>query len=269
MTQGKGKRGKDASESEAAKKKMVQKRKAHAQAQDVNRGSVGGKHDAIFVKDTPRLDPEVADKGLHVLVQAGTCRRSVSTQIYNNKKPAPTVPCCTSVATLDLTRLGNLHAAQRQSANKRGVVNKDIQITLGRWRTGIVARDYLSGLYSSSVILRDETITLLSSVEPIELMVRLETIFSGQWLWIDEYGDALYQYLAGLDIPLMQPLLKKTRAPKHPHPDTEVPQNAVVEGSASTCRRGTSWTAVYHRTNFAHHGHFFQPWKSHGSTKER
>jgi hypothetical protein len=87
MTRGKGKRGKDASESEAAKKKMAQKRKAHAQARGVNRGSVGGKHDAIFVKDTPRLDPEVADEGLHVLVQAGTCRRGVLTQIYNNKKP--------------------------------------------------------------------------------------------------------------------------------------------------------------------------------------
>ncbi|KAJ7302861.1 P-loop containing nucleoside triphosphate hydrolase protein [Mycena albidolilacea] len=74
-------RGKDASESEAAKKKMAQKRKAPAQARGVNRGSVGGKHDAIFVKDTPRLDPEVADEGLHVLVQAGTCRRGVLTQI--------------------------------------------------------------------------------------------------------------------------------------------------------------------------------------------
>ncbi|KAJ6630467.1 hypothetical protein B0H10DRAFT_2208096 [Mycena sp. CBHHK59/15] len=222
ITQGKGKRGKDASESEAAKKKMAQKRKAHAQA-----------------RDTPRLDPEVADEGLHVLVQAGTCRRGVSTQIYNNEKPAPTVPCCDICCPtlLDLTRTGNLRAAQRQSANKRGVANKDIQVALDRWRTGIVARDYLSGLYSSSVILHDETIALLSSVGPIESMVRLETILSGQWLGIDEYGDALYQYLAGLDIPPMQPLPKKTRAPKHPHPDAKVPQNAVVEGSASTRRR--------------------------------
>jgi hypothetical protein len=114
------------------------------------------------------------------------------------------------------------------------VVNKDVQITLDRWRTGIVARDYPSGFYSSSVILHDETITLLSSVGPIELMVRLETILSGQWLWIDQYRDALCQYLAGLDIPPMRPLPKKTRAPKHLHPDTNVPQNAVVEGSAST-----------------------------------
>jgi hypothetical protein len=36
MTWGKGKRGKDASESEAAKKKMAQKCKAHAQARGVN-----------------------------------------------------------------------------------------------------------------------------------------------------------------------------------------------------------------------------------------
>jgi superfamily II DNA/RNA helicase len=85
---GKGKAQTQVVESEAAKKKKTQKRKAHAQARGVNRGSVGGKHDAIFVKDTPHLDPEVADEGLHVLVQAGTCRRRVLIEIYNNSDPS-------------------------------------------------------------------------------------------------------------------------------------------------------------------------------------
>lgn len=159
--------------------------------------------------------------------------------VVSKRRPYPVV---TSVAQpyptlLDLTRPGNLRAVNCQSANKRGVVNKDVQLALDRWCTSIVAQDYPSGLYSSSVILRDETIALLSSVGPIESMVHLKKILSDQWLWIDEYGDALYQYLAGLDIPPMQPLPKKTRAPKHSYPDVEIPQNGVVEGSAPARQR--------------------------------
>jgi hypothetical protein len=74
-------------ESEAAKKRQAQKRKSHAKARGVNRGSVGGKHDAIFVYDTPPLDPEAPNEGLHVLVQTGLCRRLVLTEIYKNKPP--------------------------------------------------------------------------------------------------------------------------------------------------------------------------------------
>ena len=44
-----------------------------------------GKNDAIFVKEQPILDVEVADEGLHVLVQTGLCCRKVLTEIYGNK----------------------------------------------------------------------------------------------------------------------------------------------------------------------------------------
>ncbi|KAJ7927230.1 hypothetical protein B0H13DRAFT_1570892, partial [Mycena leptocephala] len=168
--------------SAAAKKRKAQKQKAHAKARGVNRGSVGGKHDAIFVKDTPPLDPEAADEGLHVLVQTGTCRRGVLTKIYNNNAPS--------------------------------VVDKNVQIALDKWRTEIFARDYRLSSYSSSMTLREETIALLSSVGPIKDLEQLKTILADQWLWIEEYGEALYLYLAGLGIPPMQPLPKKSRAPK-------------------------------------------------------
>ena len=39
----------------------------------------------IFVKEQPILDAEVADEGLHVLVQTGLCRHKVLTEIYRNK----------------------------------------------------------------------------------------------------------------------------------------------------------------------------------------
>ncbi|KAJ7648897.1 hypothetical protein B0H17DRAFT_1147896 [Mycena rosella] len=97
----------EGAESAAAKEKKHKKHKAHPKARDVQRGSVGRKHDAIFVKDTPPLDPEAADEGLHILVQAGTCRRGVLTKIYSERK---------------------LLAAPHQSAIKRGVVDTDVQM---------------------------------------------------------------------------------------------------------------------------------------------
>ncbi|KAJ6472905.1 P-loop containing nucleoside triphosphate hydrolase protein [Mycena vitilis] len=204
--------------------RRAQKQKAHAKARGVQRGSVGGKHDAIFVLDTPRLDPEAADEGLHVLVQTGTCRRGVLRMIYNNRESTPQVPCCDICcpALLNQTRPGKLLAAPRQSAIKRGVVNKSVQRALHSWRTEIVARDYPTGLYTSAIILRDETIALLASVGPIDNLERLKAVLAGQWLWIDDYGSELHRCLARLDIPPMQPLPKKTRAPKQGHPDADV-----------------------------------------------
>jgi hypothetical protein len=50
---------------------------------------------------------------------------------------------------------------------------------------------------------------------------------------MDKYGAALYLHLAGLAIPPMQPLPKKTRAPKHSHPETDT----TMDQNAPTRRR--------------------------------
>ncbi len=54
-------------------------------------GQRGGQQDEILTKTTFPLDPEAADEGLYVLVQAGTCRRLVLTEIFNNKHPSESV----------------------------------------------------------------------------------------------------------------------------------------------------------------------------------
>jgi hypothetical protein len=48
-----------------------------------------------------------------------------------------------------------------------------VQLALDEWRTEILARDYPSGLYSSSLILRGETIALLQSVGPIKSLANI------------------------------------------------------------------------------------------------
>jgi superfamily II DNA helicase RecQ len=58
-------------ESDAQKRQKAKKRKAHANARGVRRGAAGGKHDAIFIVDTPPLDPEAEDRGLLVFFQTG------------------------------------------------------------------------------------------------------------------------------------------------------------------------------------------------------
>lgn len=64
------------------------------------------------------------------------------------------------------------------------------------------------------MILKDETAALLASVGPITSLNQLKKTLAGQWLWIDDYGESLYQFLSSLSIPPMKPLPKKPRAPK-------------------------------------------------------
>lgn len=80
--------------SKSTKKKTVRtateypksKNKEHAAHHGVLRGAHGGKSDAVPAHvDTP-LDSMAIDEGLHSLVQNLVCRRSVLTQVYNNKK---------------------------------------------------------------------------------------------------------------------------------------------------------------------------------------
>ncbi|KAJ6484651.1 P-loop containing nucleoside triphosphate hydrolase protein [Mycena sanguinolenta] len=224
------------------KKRRAQKRKAHAKARGVNRGSVGGKHDAIFVHDTPPLDPETPNEGLHVLAQTGLCRRLVLTDIYKNKPPVPTAPCC-DICCPDLLD---------QAAVKRGEVNTDVEIKLNEWRTQIKTRDFPGTMYAPAMILRDETMALLASVGPITSLNHLKKTLSNQWLWIDEYGESLYQYMSNLAIPAMKPLPKKTRAPKHPRTETAETDGttAMASGGEQQFRRSKEVENTKSETTF-------------------
>jgi hypothetical protein len=239
--------------SEAEKRKKAQERKTYAKSRGAKRGAAGGKHDAIFVHDTPRLDPEAPNEGLYVLVQAGTCRRAVLTEIYGNK-PArksvqswikkkkltrtvePTVPCCDICCPqlLDLTRPGKPPVVPRQSAVKRGEVNADVQAVLHKWRLAIKARDFPTPLFNASAIMRDETVGLLASVGPLMSQDHLAKVLAGQWTWWDRYGEELYACLAAESIPPMRELPKKSRA-KRPRSERE---GEVDGGSTSKRQRG-------------------------------
>ncbi|KAJ6467585.1 hypothetical protein DFH09DRAFT_888815, partial [Mycena vulgaris] len=190
-TKGRKKKPEKEKESDAEKKRKAQKRKQHAKLRGVNRGAAGGKFDVVFVKDTPPLDPEAADEGLLVFAQAGECRRMVLTAVYGNKAPIP-----------------------RQSAIKRGEINRDVQMELHKWRVKIRDRDYPTALYSASAVLRDETIALLASVGPFTSKKHLEIVLAGQWTWWEEYGEELYGCLVAQTIPPMVPLPKKSRGKK-------------------------------------------------------
>ncbi|KAF7359579.1 p-loop containing nucleoside triphosphate hydrolase protein [Mycena venus] len=183
--QGKKKRQAKEKETDAEKRKRAQEKKTYAKSRGLLRGAADVEHDEILVKDTPLLDPEAANEGLYVLVQAGTCRRAILTKIYNNASAAPTVACCDICCPelLNVARPGNPQKVIRQSAVKRGEVVKDLQVVLNEWRTSIKKRDYPSPLFAASAILRDETIALLSSVGPIKSRKHLQKVLAGQWTW--------------------------------------------------------------------------------------
>ncbi|KAJ7710584.1 hypothetical protein B0H17DRAFT_1324258 [Mycena rosella] len=228
------KKGVDAEkESDAMKRLKSKKRKEHARVRGVHRGSAGGENDVIFVADTPSLDPEADEEGLLVFVQTGECRHAVLTLIYKNKPLQPVVPCCEICcpALLDQTRPGTPPVVPRQSAVKRGEINKDVQLALHKWRVGIKARDYPTPLFGASGILQDETIALLSSVGPFSSRERLVKVLSGQWTWWDKYGDELYACLAALTIPPMVPLPSKRGKKRGPERGSE------ADGAAVTSKR--------------------------------
>jgi hypothetical protein len=74
------------------KKQRTKERKEYAQLHGVRRGSADGKHDEIPVHAKDTIDQEAADEGLHVLVQASTCRRRILTEIYGNADASSSFP---------------------------------------------------------------------------------------------------------------------------------------------------------------------------------
>ena len=74
-------------------KKTGKDGQVHANSCGAKRGARGGQHDTIFVKEQPRIQPDAPDEGLHVLVQTGTCRRLVLTEIYGNRIPRNLLSC--------------------------------------------------------------------------------------------------------------------------------------------------------------------------------
>ncbi|KAJ7622306.1 P-loop containing nucleoside triphosphate hydrolase protein [Roridomyces roridus] len=228
---GKGKRHAKAkeTETEAEKRKKAQDKKMYAKLRGVLRGGVDVKHDEILARDSHYLDLEAADEGLHVLIQAGTCRRAILTEIYKNAPAEPTVPCC-DICTpelLNLTRPAKPPKVIRQSAVKHGQVNADVQTSLDEWRVRIKQRDYPSPLFAAAAILRDETVALLSSVGPIESREHLQKVLAGQWTWWGKYGEELYAHLSSLVIAPMVPLPKKTRGQKRVSEEKEKGHRAL------------------------------------------
>lgn len=130
--------------------------KKYADARGAKRGSRGRKQDVIYIQEQPQIDLDALNEGLYMLVQTGTCRRLVLTEIYANETPHkcksrkdaridicthtysytdPTVPCCDIChpQLLELTRPGIAPMMPRQKAVKRGVPCEAVQDRLARW----------------------------------------------------------------------------------------------------------------------------------------
>ncbi|KZP10162.1 P-loop containing nucleoside triphosphate hydrolase protein [Athelia psychrophila] len=142
--------------------------KVYTNACGIRRGARDGKHDMIFVREQPIIDPEGLDEGLYVLAQTGKCRRAVLTEIYQNKTPSPTVPCCDLCCPelLNKTRPGIVLPAQRQARIMRGQPYMPVQIQLNVWCFDVRRRDFTRSMFDALGILKDESLKLLSSVGP-------------------------------------------------------------------------------------------------------
>ncbi|EDQ98673.1 uncharacterized protein LACBIDRAFT_298348 [Laccaria bicolor S238N-H82] len=184
--------------------------KAYAVAHGVLRGAFGGQTDSIPVVQQPPLDTTSMDEGLYVLIQTTSCRRKVLTHIYNNALDHPTMPCCDlcDPSLLNRTRPGPPPLKARQTATKQGEPAQYVQHELHKWRTQVYERDFTHAMFGPSAIMKDGTITMLSSVGPISSICQLEKILAGQWQWYATYGAELLAFLNTLEMPDM---VKKKR----------------------------------------------------------
>ncbi|KAJ7576423.1 P-loop containing nucleoside triphosphate hydrolase protein [Mycena floridula] len=211
-------------------KKKNPSRKLDARARGVQRGSIGGKHDHIFVREQPMLDPEADDEGLLVFVQTGLCRRHVLSSIYQNAEAAPTVPCCDicDPSLLDRTRPGRSLIRKRRAAAKKGLPCISTQEALHLWRCEIHERDFQGSLFPASGLMSDKTLELLASVGPVvKQKAKLTNILVEEWQWFEKYGDELHARLLTLEIPEFMPLPKKTAQSKRKAAETN--SNAAAD----------------------------------------
>ena len=130
--------------------------------------------------------------------------------------PGPTVPCCDlcDPSLLNKTRPGTPPVVARQTTVKRGQASEYTQQKLVDWRTSVLKRDFSGALFASSAIMTDETVQFLSSVGRLSSREHLKNVLAGQWKWETRYGNELHTLLAAPDIPLMNPLPRKTRGTK-------------------------------------------------------
>ncbi|KAF4622415.1 hypothetical protein D9613_009124 [Agrocybe pediades] len=180
--------------------------KGHAIKHGVQRGAHHGKSDENLARIPVPLDSMSPDEGLYTLAQTGHCRRKVLTEIYGNKPAQPTVPCCDicDPSLLDRTRPSAPEPVPRKVAVKTGEVNVKVKIALQKWRREIWKRDFEDALFGPSVIIKDETLTTLASVGPIERLNELEKATGGDWPWFGKYGDELLDTMKQLDIAPVQ-----------------------------------------------------------------
>ncbi|KAF9556931.1 P-loop containing nucleoside triphosphate hydrolase protein [Agrocybe pediades] len=216
--------------------------KGYAIKHGVQRGSHHGKSDENHNRQPVPLDAASPDEGLYTLAQTGGCRREVLTQIYENKTPQPTVPCCDicEPSLLDRVRPSPPDATTRKPQVKTGTINMSVKTALQKWRREIWQRDFKNAMFNASAILKDDTLETLASVGPLEGLDDLERVVGEEWPWLDKYGDELLQTMAGLAIAPMEPRPTQRRTEKRPLvAENEDGASNTGEDDASRKRRTT------------------------------
>jgi hypothetical protein len=238
---GKGKKGKNSQERANTKAK-----KDYGVARGSLRGSTGGQHDAILVKDSSAIDQESANEGLYTFVQSGTCRRRILTHIYQNKPAHPIVPCCDICAPslLDETRPGLFEKPCRKKNLKIGEPCMGTVDKLNEWRRKIKQRDFTSTMVTPAAVLSDEIVEKISSVGPITTRQHLSAILGQDWGLEGTYGDEFFAFLVSINPPPLVSMHTKTQTTAVKRKKDEVAgnggeQSCENEGKGSNKRRLT------------------------------
>ena len=232
----KGKQGRNSQEHMNTKAK-----KDYGVARGSLRGSAGGQHDTILLKDCPAIDQESVDEGLYTFVQSGTCRRRILSHIYQNKPAHPVVPCCDICAPslLDRTRPGSFKKPRRKQVSKTGEPCVETVDKLNEWRQTIKQHDYTSSMITPAAVLSNEMVEKIARVGPITTRQQLSAILADEWGLESTYGNELWTFLASIDPPPLVLHRKTTTMAEKRRMETgkEGEGRSETEGEGSKKRR--------------------------------
>lgn len=155
------------------------------------------------------------------------------------------VPCCDvcDPSLLDKVKpLESAAAKKRRTGVTKGILQPTVQAALHTWRDETHSKHHSHSLFTSSVILDDDTVDFLASInlKQVQSAEGLRVALPG-WYWWDDYGAALFKFLnESVVIPEFQKVPSKPRAPKRAK---EAPES--LEGATSA---GPDEGAVHEET---------------------
>ncbi|KAI0041358.1 P-loop containing nucleoside triphosphate hydrolase protein, partial [Auriscalpium vulgare] len=161
------------------------------------RGSMDAQHDAVEVRDEPRLVDDAPGEGLYAFIQTTVCRRDILVKVFeNDRSDVPKAQCCDlcNPTLFNGLRAGQPPKLARKRNAKRGEADEHVRERLFAWRRAVKKSKYPRARWAPHAILDNDTCELLASIE-ITSIEKLADLLKTSWAYWDALGSDLFELL--------------------------------------------------------------------------